>query len=463
MAKKTKKINMLNYRNKYLYSHTPKKRNKTNKKYNIRNMRLKITQTKSLAGRPIAAGGFGCVFKPALTCKNYPKYKKYQKNYVSKLMLNRYADEEMSIINNFLPYIRNIKNYKDYFLIDDIYSCQPASLKSKDLKDFNKTCKNFGSYDKNNINDNIGDFKIINALDGGIDLDIYWNKWNNLKMGHLSQKLIKNKLFYSTNNSLIKLLNKGIIPMNSTGIYHLDIKGSNILRSLNNNNIYNIKDVKTRIIDWGLAMYKPNNVISLDAYKSRILLNRPFQFNLPFSNILLQTNIQEDIDFFISKYFNQTQTTTYDNTRNIICENLAIYLYDNAIIKLGDGHINYMIGLLNMIYKPIMNNLDINHVNIEKNIIIDYNKKVLDKYLDSKYKFNIEKYINEVFLKNVDIWGFIMSYTDIISLKNPWTNKLQSKICNILIKYCFHPRYSINIIPISELTNDLIKLNQIKI
>lgn len=362
-------MNMLNYRNKRLYSHTPKDKNNTVKNYNIRNMRLNVTQTKSLAGRPIAAGGFGCVFKPALTCKKYPKNEKYQKNYVSKLMLNRYADEEMDLINNFLPHIRKIKNYKNYFLINDIYSCQPKKLKSKDLKDFNKTCKNFGPYDKYNINDNLGEFKIINALDGGIDLDIYWNKWNSIK-----KKLIK-KTFNSTNISLITLLNKGIIPMNNTGIYHLDIKGSNILRSLKNNNIYNIKDIKTRIIDWGLAMYKPNNVIKLDAYKSKILLNRPFQFNLPFSNILLQTNIQEYIDFFISKYFDETRTTMRDNTRNIVCENLAIYLYDTALKRLGDGHISYIVGLLNIIYKPIMNNLDINHVNIGKNIIIDYNKK----------------------------------------------------------------------------------------
>ena len=42
-------------------------------------------------GAAIASGGFGCVFRPSIKCKN----KKNKKNTVSKLMIKELADREI--------------------------------------------------------------------------------------------------------------------------------------------------------------------------------------------------------------------------------------------------------------------------------------------------------------------------------------------------------------------------------
>ena len=43
-------------------------------------------------GSAIASGGFGCVFKPSIKCKN----KKTKKNHVSKLMISKWDDIEIN-------------------------------------------------------------------------------------------------------------------------------------------------------------------------------------------------------------------------------------------------------------------------------------------------------------------------------------------------------------------------------
>jgi hypothetical protein len=56
------------------------------------NNRETIIQSQD-GGKPLASGGFGCVFKPALKCKDKNKERKLT-NQVSKLMLKKYAKKE---------------------------------------------------------------------------------------------------------------------------------------------------------------------------------------------------------------------------------------------------------------------------------------------------------------------------------------------------------------------------------
>ena len=51
---------------------------------------------KYVGGEVIAAGGFGCIFKPQLMCENT---KKYDKEGISKLMTIKNAQQEMIEIN----------------------------------------------------------------------------------------------------------------------------------------------------------------------------------------------------------------------------------------------------------------------------------------------------------------------------------------------------------------------------
>ena len=81
---------------------------------------------------------------------------------------------------------------------------------------------------------------------------------------------------------------------------------------------------------------------------------------------------------------------------------------------------------------------------------------------------NLRVYLNEVFIKIVDIYGFVISYLPIFAaLYENYTtlNKLElelfERLKSIFIKYLFSPR--ITPINIRELTKELKELNQILI
>jgi serine/threonine protein kinase len=282
---------------------------------------------KSVAGKPIAEGGFGCVFKPELRCKkNAP-----DKNYVSKLMLKKNAEEEMKLINIVNKNLTRIPYYAEYFLVKGAYICNPSKLTTGDKKGFNEKCSSL--YRKNitqkNINGKLHKLKVINLPYGGLDLDIFWSKWNNLPP---SKK--KHKSFGVTNICLINLLNRGIKIMNLKDIYHLDLKGSNILRTVSPKNIYITDNVKTRVIDWGLSMRRSNKkTIPIE------LTDRPFQFNLPFSSILFQSNIQKTVKEYVKKFKQKKDKSDFSNIDGIIKKGLATHIYDTSVYRLGDGHL----------------------------------------------------------------------------------------------------------------------------
>ena len=156
----------------------------------------------------------------------------------------------------------------DYFLIDGFSECDPDTLTNQDVDAFDKKCSALTKMNisAKNVNKNLDLLGTINMPYGGIDVGdyIYHIKFNYTKMIQL-------------NNSLLKLLTNGIIPMNKKHIYHLDIKESNILveDNLKTNHFY------TRLIDWGLSsMYNGEKSVPTPMHK------RPFQYNLPFYNIL---------------------------------------------------------------------------------------------------------------------------------------------------------------------------------
>ena len=75
-------------------------------------------QSQDEAGRAIAAGGFGCVFKPAINCGNRVIAKKMQKNgfeYITKVMIARYAREEMLEVKKILPIVKKNTTRKKIF------------------------------------------------------------------------------------------------------------------------------------------------------------------------------------------------------------------------------------------------------------------------------------------------------------------------------------------------------------
>ena len=122
-------------------------------------------QKNKKGGKVIASGGFGCVFSPALKCKN----KKRNKNKISKLMIKKNAFNEYNEIQHLSSKLDTIPNYKNYFLISDFELCEPDTLEKTDLINFKKKCTALPKkkITEKNINESL---KICNKYEKTVNL-----------------------------------------------------------------------------------------------------------------------------------------------------------------------------------------------------------------------------------------------------------------------------------------------------
>ena len=396
---------------------------------------MKINENK-FGGRVIASGGFGCVFSPSLKCKG----KKREKNKISKVMTKKHAIAEYNEIINIKKKLNKIPNYSNFFLVDNFDICELEKIPSRDLENFKKKCSALpkDDIDKNSINNSLNKIMALNMPNGGIPVDDY------IYDNGSFEKLI------SLNKSLINLLNNGIIPMNRHNIYHSDIKDSNILVKNNNDKI------ETKLIDWGLSVeYIPN----IEQKFPKPWRNRPLQFNIPFSVIIFTDTFVEKY----TKYINDGGKTTYESLKPFVID--YFYMW---IKKRGAGHYKFINSIMFMLFSNELQNIEqdvkIKMVETQYTIItiVNYIVDVLIHFTKFRKNgtLNLRYYLDNVFIKNIDIWGFIMSYYTIIELlynnyKN--LNKQQMLIFNhlknIIINYCY--KSSTRPININELSKDL--------
>ena len=417
------------------------------------------------AGAPIASGGFGCVFRPPLQCED-PKLTKTEG--VSKLMYYDYADSEMSEIERVKPIIEKIPNYNKYFLINDINFCEPAPLSDKDRERFDTVCRNFNQkINKDNVNKNLKELAIINIPDGGEELSKFFRKFvetrnklsNNSNLQVLSKYLKKKPSqilkqshndFVLTNNSLIDLLNNGIIPLNKKNFLHLDIKGENILRNIESGKVY------TRLIDWGLSgSYIPGEI-------PEFIKNKVLQFNLPFGIILFSKNIKKIIKSYCCPTFPPQLS---------LVKAIAELIYRQKREKGHDEYIRRHIISKMELWAKTLKPDKISPLKIDdflpENIIISNIASIIEKFVDPQGNFDDVKYFDEVFSKNVDIYGVLTSYLSIVletlnigTMKDPTDDLLVNKIWMLLAKYCFSTEYATEPIPIDTINQELKDLNK---
>lgn len=385
---------------------------KNNKYYN-KNKTCKNRKGGNVIGR----GGYGCVFYPALKCKNK---KTRVKNKISKLMKIKHVDSELDKIKKFYKLFKNIDNFNDYFILNNVDSCDPAELTDSDLDNFNQTCISLLKIgiNKENINENLDKLSILNIPYGGISISKYIES-NNLNFNHL-------------NKMLLNLLVGGIFQMNKLGVYHNDIKDANILVG---------KDENCRIIDWGISVKTTGSVIPKN------MKNRPFQYNSPFSTILFSDEFIKSYKQYLKTNKNKypKQTFTFEDA-GIFVKNYVKYW--NTIR--GIGHLDTILELIDMITNNDGNAMD---------IILEYITKIVFKYTNEDDILIID-YFKNIYLENVDIWGFLMVYVGILEKmlieSREHNAKNISLLRNIFKKYLFHtPTKAINKI---ELVKDLNKL-----
>ena len=398
---------------------------------------------KNKGGKVIGSGGFGCVFDPPLKCLNM---RKRDKNKISKLMIERYAVSEFEEITNIKEKLESIPNYEDYFLLNDISICKPDKLTKTDLVLFDKTCKALpkNNITKKNINNSLSELMLLNMPHGGIPIDDYIYDNGSFDKIH------------ELNIELIKLLNEGIIPMNSKNIYHSDIKDSNVLVKQEGTNI------KTRLIDWGLAVeYVPNDKLPFP----KSWRNRPLQFNVPFSVILFTDDFVEKY----SKYLENGGKIEVDDLRPFIID--YIYFW---IDKRGHGHYKFINEIMSILFGRQITSIsgDEKDKIIESEFTMTYITNYIVEVVKNFTRFrkdgtlNMREYLDEVFIQIVDIWGFVCLYFPLLDLLNNNYEKLNDNmhtmfelIKSIFIKYLYSPR----IVPIniSELVSNLNELNSL--
>jgi len=397
-------------------------------------------------GKVVAAGGYGCVFRPAIKCKGT----NIKTKGVSKLLIKKYADNEYNEIQKYLPILSTIQNNKDYFIITGITRCEPDNLTKEDKINLDTKCSNLTNHgiNSNNINNSLNKLGLLNLPDGGINLNTY-----------IKQPNLTIKDLITLNNNLILLLKNGLEPMNKKNLFHTDLKAENILFG---------KDNKCRIIDWGLSCIQLNNEIP------NIVLSRPFQFNNPFSSSLF---------YKIQNVLNEENITNGFNKQNL--NDISIFIATKYVYKVcqTSSHFQYMFDLYNTIFYELQISTSISKSEMQilmkythyYNIIIDYIKKVIDTYTDiiqnNKLFFNSTLFFNEIYKHNVDVWGFITFYLniliEIIEVPNkfniPNNNKIKFKLhlINIITKYIFSSEYAVKKINIDILINELEYLNLI--
>jgi serine/threonine protein kinase len=417
---------------------------------NSRNINSKKNKKNKIkGGKVIASGGFGCVFTPALKCRGSNKR---EVGKITKLMKEKYALQEYKEINNFKNKLDNIPDYKNYFLLDNITLCQPDKLSREDLLKYSKKCKALpkDKITKDNINENLDKIMALNMPEGGIPVDDYLYENGSFKKMALLNKKLK------------ELLRNGIIPMNERHIYHCDLKDSNILvKSVNENNK---EDIKTRIIDWGLATeYIPHKE---EAFPST-LRNKPLQFNLPFSVIIFT-------DSFINKYTEYIKNggkIDHDSLKPFVLNYLHFWIHYR-----GPGHYKLINEIMYILFSNELKNLNENDkktiIETEFTIpyIVNYIIEILIHFTEFRENgtLNLRIYLDNVFIKIIDIWGFISVYFPFLEILYTNYDDLSSNqillfelLKTIYIDFLYKPR--IREINMDDLYKDLEKVDKLLI
>lgn len=411
-------------------------------------------------GAAIAAGGFGCVFKPALKCKNEP----FRQDGVSKVLTTKYANAEMNEIYKIKSIIKKIPNYNDYFIGLDATMCELDKLTPHDMVNLDTKCENLTKKNifASTINYELDKVKSINLPYGGLEM-----------LTFLNEKKLTPETFIKTNNALIKLLKNGVDPMNKLKLFHNDLKASNILID---------NDFNARIIDWGLSGIQKSNEIP------NIIRTRPFMFNMPYSICLFNSEFKPFLEETIHSLLMQLNIQSPVSLKEIKQEIkmfMIKWLYE-FMSENGQGHYNYISSYVKKLLfidvsdfpnKVVLADVDSiyydNIVSLEfvNHYIVDSLTDIVIEYTGLDGIFNEKEYFNNVFKHNADIWGFLTCYTDdfIRALLDDKTNELLVEdatelfyaIKNIAHKYMFNAKQSTRPIDLDVLERDLFALNYI--
>jgi len=404
-------------------------------------------------GAPFTRGGYGCLFKPAIQCED----SETPKNYVSKLLENKNAVREYEYISRIKQKLQNIPaDIKKYLLIDNIKLCQPKQFTEEDKQNIDKTCDHIISDIKDTtthkpinsttINNNLDKFKIINMPELGISMHEYIKK---TKLSSLN--IIK------LNNIIIEYVSKIMPTINKHGVIHGDIKSANILFNLNNTEL-------PTVIDWGLSYTIPSDKTKFP----NALYKLSVQYQHPFSTFLFSKNIIEKYKKFLKNLHLENVKLSRDSLRIFVISNYFNFLQHH------ESHYKILLGIFITGYKGDMlrdiSDKDSEFIDnlISNNILMHYKiEYIIDVLLayTINSKLELGKYFHEVYSMNIDIWGIMSIYFELIYhehgkyyMTNNEYKIFIGQIMNILIDNIF--KNGDKKIDIPKLVDDINNLNK---
>ena len=405
-------------------------------------------------GAAFAKGGFGCVFKPALSCKKSELNSK--PNYVSKLIDAKDAKREYEYITNIKKKLQHLPpNIKKFFLLDNVTMCEPGPLSESDKVKIEEVCDYILTrviddvtqepINSKNINNNLDKFKIINMPELSISLRNYIRKTDLTPFDLIN-----------LNNNIIEYLTTVIPVLYKNGVVHGDIKPDNLM--------FNVADNNTLVlIDWGLSYV-------LDDERKNVpqaLQSLSTQEHHPFSSFLFKNRVTKKYETLLEKFKKDGVKITRDNLREFALSEYRIFTDHH------DRQFLYYLQTLMTVYGEEVykkfKSLGPSYVHeyiyeIVINYIVEYIIDVLIKYTIN-YKLELSRYFYEVYLLNQDTWGIMSTYNELIEtipFMNKFTNIEKKLIINKLINMLTQNLYKNggNVVNIAKIVNDIKQLNR---
>jgi hypothetical protein len=332
----------------------------------------KLVGANLVGGKPVFSGAQGCVFIPALKCKNQPRDTKRSDHTVSKLGYTDGSDFEMREYEKITPFITKIKNHEKYFSVH-VTSCEPDALTPDDLVQFNKVCRNFKKdITAENVNDHLSKLRAINMPNLGVDL-----------RGWMDAAPMDPRRLRLLNDHISELLTHAVVPMNTLGVMHNDLKSENIMM--------NRSETNARIIDWGLAgTTTPHQIIP-----GRYFMNNPVTFNRPFSTMIISSEIDELYKNHLEKT-KLAHPATPEQLRPFVRD---LYKEYRELAPRGHEYLTYIF--------ESMFNLKTETASLAVSAAVEqYNAEILLNFTDpTQRQFMLHDYFDKVYRFNTDVWG----------------------------------------------------------
>jgi hypothetical protein len=281
--------------------------------------------------------------------------------------------------------LKTIPHYENYFLIEGITTCEVPHLGKQDLVDFDKKCNALTKQGifANNVNEKRGMLLAINMPDGGVDALHFIEK-------NLRQKNVVS--LQKMNEHMMQLLEHGILPMNRKHLYHGDLKSSNVL-------VQEEPTMHTRIIDWGLSFLYTREI-------PKEVRDRSFQYNLPFSNILFSNLLEAEWALFFQK---GGRDVNYYHVKLFV-----IHFVTEYVKKRGAGHIRTMNKVFTTLFADYFDdseNPEFQKYDVTFHFVFEYMIQILLTFSDPTTRtLDLFRYFDTVYLRNVDVWGFVICY-----------------------------------------------------